>query len=50
MELAAKNPGMAVAVHMIYEDDSDRPSAFEYGYNHPESGFQVEHFDNAQSN
>jgi hypothetical protein len=44
--LAAKNPGTAVAVHMIYEDDSDRPAAFEYGYDHPESGFQVENFGN----
>ena len=48
--LAAKNPGTAIAVHMIYEDESDRPSAFEYGYNHPKSGFQIEYFDNPKSN
>lgn len=47
--LAAENPGTALAVHMIYEDDSDRPAAFEYGYDHPESGFQVEHFHNPRS-
>lgn len=46
-KLAAKNPGTAVAVHMLYDDDSDRPAAFEYGYDHPESGFQVEHFENS---
>lgn len=48
-KLAAETPGTAVAVHMIYEDDSDRPAAFEYGYDHPEWGFWVEHFDNPRS-
>jgi hypothetical protein len=48
-KLAAESPGTAVAVHMIYEGESDRPVAFEYGYDHPESGFQVEYFDNPRS-
>lgn len=45
--LAAENPGTAVAIHMVYDDDtSDRPAGFEYGYDDPSSGFQVEQFDN----
>jgi DNA/RNA non-specific endonuclease len=45
--LAAENPGTAVAIHLTYDDDSsDRPAGFEYGYDDPSSGFQVEQFDN----
>lgn len=49
-KLAAENPGTAVAIHLIYDDDSsDRPAGFEYGYDNPSSGFQVEHFDNPKT-
>lgn len=44
--IAAQNPGTAVALHLVYEGDSDRPSAIEYGLDHPDTGFQLEHFDN----
>lgn len=44
--LAAENPGTAVALHLVYGDDSDRPVAFEYGFDHPETGLQLQHFDN----
>jgi hypothetical protein len=44
--LAADNPGTSVAVHLIYEDDSDRPAAFEYGVDDPEQGFRIESFEN----
>lgn len=48
--LAAENPGTAVAVHLMYDDDSsDRPTGFEYGYDDPSSGFQVECFENPES-
>jgi hypothetical protein len=45
-KLAAANPGTAVAVHLIYDDDSDRPAAFEYAVDDPEDGLRIERFDN----
>lgn len=45
-KLAAANPGTAIAVRLIYDDDSDRPVAFEYGVDDPEDGFRIETFDN----
>lgn len=47
--LAAQNLGMAVAVHLIYDDDSQRPAAFEYGFGHPETGFQLHWWSNFPS-
>lgn len=45
-KLAAANPGTAVAIHLIYDDDSDRPAAFEYAFDDRASGFRIESFDN----
>lgn len=47
--LAAENLGMAVAVRLIYDDDSQRPAAFEYGFDHPETGFQLHWWSNSAS-
>lgn len=47
--LAAEHPGTAVAVHLIYADDSQRPAAFEYGFEHPETGFQLHRWENFAS-
>lgn len=44
----AKRPGSAVAIHLIYSDDSQRPASFEFGYE-SDSGFQVEYIDNPKS-
>ena len=43
------NPGTAVALHLIYDDDSDRPATFEYGFDHPQLGFHLHRFDNRPS-
>jgi len=43
-----KRPGSAVAIHLIYADDSQRPASFEFGYESG-SGFRVEHIDNPAS-
>jgi len=44
----AKRPGSAVAIHLIYSDNSQRPASFEFGYE-ADSGFRVEHIDNPNS-
>ncbi len=44
----AKRPGSAVAIHLVYSDDSQRPTSFEFGYE-SDSGFRVEHIDNPAS-
>lgn len=44
----AKRPGSAIAIHLIYSDDSQRPASFEFGYE-SDSGFRVEHIDNPES-
>jgi hypothetical protein len=44
----AKRPGSAVAIHLVYSDDSQRPAAFEFAYE-SDSGFRVEHIDNPKS-
>ncbi len=47
--IAAANPGTAVAVHLVYDDNSDRPAGFDYGLDHPDTGFELQHFDNNPS-
>lgn len=44
----AKRPGSAVAIQLVYSDDSQRPASFEFGYE-TDSGLQVEHIDNPKS-
>jgi DNA/RNA non-specific endonuclease len=46
-ELAAK-PGSAVAIRLVYSDDSQRPASFEFGHE-SDSGFQIEQIDNPKS-
>jgi hypothetical protein len=43
---AAAHPGTAIAVHLIYNDDSDRPASFEYAFEDAKDGFRLESFDN----
>jgi hypothetical protein len=40
--------GSAIAIHLIYSDDSQRPASFKFGYE-SDAGFQVEHIDNPKS-
>lgn len=44
----AKRPGSAVAIRLVYSDDSQGPASFEFGYE-SDSGFRVEHIDNPKS-
>ena len=43
----AKRPGSAVAIRLVYSDDSQRPASFEFGYG-SDSGFRVGHIDNPE--
>lgn len=44
----AKRPGSALAIHLVYSDDSQRPASFEVGYE-SDSGFRVERINNPKS-
>jgi hypothetical protein len=44
----AKRPGSAIAIHLVYSDESQRPASFEFGHE-SDSGFQVEQIDNPKS-